>query len=91
MNREDILRHALDLTGAGGERNSDYGDPVVNHMHIAEIANAILGRDLSAREIALILTSVKLARLAKSPTHIDSHADACADLGITFECATAGK
>lgn len=73
-----------------GDRNRDYGDPVDNHRHIARIANAILGTDLSARDVALILTALKLARLAKNRGHTDSYVDGAAYLAIAYECATRG-
>lgn len=72
-----------------GQRNVDYGDPVENHQHIADIANAITGHSLSARDVALVLASVKLARLAKSPLHRDSYVDLCGYTGIAYECALA--
>jgi hypothetical protein len=89
--RGDVLRTADKLTH--GDRNRDYGEPVENHRHIAAIANAILGTDrwhLTPRDVALVLISVKLARLAKTPLHKDSYIDAAGYLGIAYECAVAG-
>lgn len=85
--RAVVLETALTLTC--GDRNATYGEPVENHQHIAAIFNAITGRDLSAREVALLHVATKLARLAKNPTHQDSHIDAAAYIGITLECANA--
>lgn len=82
-----VMQEAVDLTC--GDRNAAYGDPVINHQHIADIFNAITGRDLSAREIALVQTSTKLARRAKNPTHRDSYVDGVAYAGIEYECALA--
>lgn len=72
-----------------GDRNRDYGEPVANHQHIADIFNAWAGRDLSAREIAMVLGAVKLARRAKSPLHRDSYVDGAGYTGIEYECALA--
>lgn len=83
--RVAILEEASALTA--GDRNRAYGDPVENHAHIAAIFNAITGRDLSAREVALFHVATKLARLAKNPTHRDSHVDLTAYAGIALECA----
>lgn len=85
--RVTILDEAANLIV--GQRNKDYGDPVENHQHIADIANAITGHALSARDVALILSAVKLARLAKSPDHRDSYVDLCGYTGIAYECAVA--
>jgi hypothetical protein len=73
------------LTSA--DRNEAYGDPYENHSQIARIFNAITGRDLDAREIALVHVATKLARLSKNHKHDDSHVDAAAYIGIVRECA----
>lgn len=83
--REAVLKEATELTC--GERNDAYGDPYVNHKHIAEIFNAVTGHSLSAREIALVHTCTKLARRAKNPTHHDSYVDGAAYTAIEYECA----
>lgn len=85
--RAHVLREAERLTC--GDRHAAYGCPVENHAHIARIFNAITGRDLSAREIALVQTATKLARRARNPLHRDSYVDAAAYAAIEFECAMA--
>lgn len=81
------LEEAISLTS--GDRRAAYGEPVENHQHIADIFNAITGRDLSAREIALVHQATKLARRAKNPLHRDSYVDGMAYAGIEYECALA--
>lgn len=83
--RCSILYEAAQLTA--GDRNAAYGEPVSNMGHIAAIFNAITGRDISAREVALFNVATKLARLAKNHTHRDSHVDLTAYTGIALECA----
>ena len=83
--RKALLEEAIGLTC--GDRNEAYGDPVVNHQHIADIVNATLDYELSANDIAVIMMCVKLARLAKNPTHRDSYVDLMAYAGIAYECA----
>ena len=85
--RARLLRTARELTC--GDRNASYGDPVANHEHIAEIFNAITGRDLTARECALLHVATKLARQRTSPRREDSYVDLMAYAGIAFECALA--
>ena len=82
-----LLNEASHLTG--GDRNKAYGDPVPNMQHIADIFNAISGKQLTARDVALFHVATKLARLYHNPTHRDSHVDGMAYLGIAFECAIA--
>lgn len=81
------LADAAELTG--GDRNKEYGSPVANHQHIANIFNAITGRDLTARDIALVHQATKLARRVNNPTHRDSYVDGMAYIGIEYECALA--
>lgn len=79
------LYQAAELTL--GDRNASYGDPVKNYSHTAAIFNAISGHDLTAREAALFMVAVKLARLRTSPLKTDNYVDAMAYLGISHECA----
>ena len=83
--RACLLKEAEELTV--GDRNRDYGDPVENMQHIADIFNAWTGRDLTAREIAQVMVATKLSRSQISPDHRDSYVDAMAYRGIEYECA----
>lgn len=82
--RAEILTKAIELTC--GERDEKYGEPVRNMQHIADIANAILQRDLTAYEITVVHESTKLARRRTSPTESDHYADGAAYTGIAYEC-----
>lgn len=72
MKAEDILESALELIA---ERGKDYGNIEDTFKRTAEIATAILGKEFTPYEIAVIMHSVKLARLKTSPTKIDSYVD----------------
>lgn len=85
--RVDLLQEAINLTS--GDRARDYGAVVENHKCIADIFNAITGRDLTAREVAVFHIATKLARTRTSPTKRDSWVDLMAYAGIAFECALA--
>jgi hypothetical protein len=87
--RVAALEEAINLTT--GQRNVDYGDPVENHAHIARIFNAITGKDLSARDIAIVHQATKLARRQNTPAHRDSYVDGAAYTGIEYECALAER
>lgn len=72
-----------------GDRNRAYGEPVGNMQHIADIFNAITGRDLSAREVAILHHATKIARRARNITHRDSYVDGPGYSAIEYECALA--
>lgn len=57
------------------ERGVDYGGVEDNFANTAQIANAILGRDLTPYDVAVVLASVKLARMRASPYKLDSYLD----------------
>jgi hypothetical protein len=85
--RGRALDRAKELTE--GSRNADYGCPVENHQHIANVFNAITGHNISARDVAIMHQATKLARRYKNPTHYDSYVDGMAYVGIELECALA--
>jgi hypothetical protein len=64
---------------AGENRSRDYGHPLINHERIAAIWNAQLGPKLTgtitAKDVALMMVGLKLARLVASPNHRDSLVD----------------
>ena len=57
---ESILSEAERIVN--GERQADYSDPVENFKHIAEIASAIMAKDITAEECCIVMIAVKLAR-----------------------------
>jgi hypothetical protein len=57
---ESILSEAERIVN--GERQVDYSDPVANFKHIAEIASAIMAKDITAEECCIVMIAVKLAR-----------------------------
>lgn len=58
------------------ERESIYGDPVDMHERIAMIWSGILDKHISAHDVALCMTGLKLARAKNDPSHTDSLIDA---------------
>lgn len=62
---ESILKEAERTTH--GDRQQDYGHPFDNHDRIAKLANILLGRGLTASDIALIMICVKLSREVCNP------------------------
>lgn len=64
-----ILAEALEVAGKSRQRN--YGHPLINHERIAAIWNVQLGKKLkepiTAREVALCMIGMKLAREVNTP------------------------
>jgi len=85
MKRGDILKEAERLTH--GNRNSNYGEPLVNHQRIADIWSVILGAKVRPDQVALCMVGVKLARLIETPQHQDSFIDGAAYFAIAGEIA----
>ena len=83
--RSDVPLEAADLID--GDRNQEYGDPREMHQRAADIYNAYRGAMLTAHDVAMILLSVKLARLSHMPDHRDSYVDICGYAGIAYEIA----
>jgi hypothetical protein len=83
--RKAILQQAIDLTH--GDRNKNYGAPLVNHQRIAAIWSVILGVEVTPSQVALCMVGVKIARLVATPDHLDSFIDGAAYMAIAGEIA----
>lgn len=86
MNRSTILAKAINLTT--GDRDKNYGTPLVNHQRIAAIWSVLLEKDITPSQVALCMAGVKMARLIESPNHLDSFVDGAAYFAIAGEIAT---
>ena len=60
--KENILEEALRITSS--DRRSAYGHPRNDFERTAKISSILLGKELSAKEIVLILIAMKLSRHA---------------------------
>ena len=58
------------------DREESYGDPIQMHTRIAQIWSAILNKPVTAYEVALCMTGLKLARATKNASDPDSLIDA---------------
>lgn len=68
-----ILQKAHSLIYA--DRQADYGPALKNFEDIADQWSVTLGIPVTADQVAICMIQVKLARLMKSPDHIDSWVD----------------
>lgn len=58
------------------DREKSYGDPIQMHTRIAQIWSAILNKPVTAYEVALCMTGLKLVRATKNASDPDSLIDA---------------
>lgn len=86
MNRDLILSTAAELIN--GERDRVYGSARDNFTRIAQLWSPILGIPITASQVAILMSQVKIARLVNSPDHEDSWVDGAAYLALGGEIAT---
>ena len=76
---EDVTRRAEVLDMAKelitGDRNQDYGDPMSNFYDIARLWSQYLGTVLSVADVAAMMVLLKVARLKRDQTKLDSWVD----------------
>ena len=72
MNGAMLLQHA---TGVIEHRERIYGPPEESFAQIATRWSLVLGIDVSPAQVALCLIDLKLARLTRDPSHLDSIID----------------
>lgn len=58
------------------DREKSYGNPIEMHNRIAKIWSALLNKPVTAYEVALCMTGLKLARATKNASDPDSLIDA---------------
>ena len=85
MSANDFFNSAEHLLN---ERGFRYGDPITNHLRIAQLWGAYLGHGIEPHEVAICMALVKLSRISEQATHKDSYEDAIAYLGIAGHIAT---
>jgi hypothetical protein len=87
VHRKEILETALSLTL--GDRETEYGPMTETMARVAAAASAVLGKELTARDIAVINVVMKLTRSRQSPTKADHYVDGAAYIAMAGECAKA--
>lgn len=84
--RNDVLTEANEIIG--GERAQTYGDATESFGKVGDLWSVILGRPgITAEEVALCMTALKMARLINSPGHRDSWVDAAGYIALGAEAA----
>lgn len=73
-----------------GDREQTYGKPSKNLNTTAKMWNAYIsavgGRDLTAKDVAVMMVLLKTARLANQPDHRDSIVDICGYAALIERC-----
>ena len=64
------------------ERGKVWGDAVITHWRIAKVWTGILGREVTAYEVALCLVGLKAVRASINPKNPDSSLDGKAYFAI---------
>lgn len=72
----DILRLAFETVNARGADYDKTNDIDQNFREAAAIASVILGKDITPRDVSMILVCVKLIRAKSAPGKLDNYVDA---------------
>jgi Domain of unknown function (DUF6378) len=72
MNGAMVLQHA---GGVIEHRERIYGPPLESFTAIAARWSLVLGVEVTPAQVALCLIDLKLARLTRDPSHLDSTVD----------------
>lgn len=86
MNRSDILDTAKQYVNV--DRAAQHGDAEQNFGVIASYWSAHLDHPVTAADVAVMMTLMKLARIKANPAHADSWVDGCGYLACGGEIAT---
>jgi hypothetical protein len=84
MNNDAILRKAHELVNA--ERQDDYGSPAASLTRIVAMWTAYLEQPVNARDVALLLALMKIAREAHRCKE-DNLIDAAGYIGLAADMA----
>lgn len=82
-NANELLRVANNLVA--GDRAEEYGDKKVMHDNIARLWSAYLETEITAHDVALMMTLLKLARTKAGKTSDDTYIDMAAYSAIAGE------
>jgi hypothetical protein len=86
MNRSEILDTAKQYVNV--DRAAAHGNVERNFGTIATFWSAHLDHPVTAADVAVMMTLMKLARIKANPAHLDSWVDGCGYLACGGEIAT---
>ena len=85
MRAQDVCRRATDLVG--DDRARLHGDARAVHDSIAALWSAYLGTPITARDVALMMVLLKVARTKTGAFNLDDYVGAAGYAGIAVEVA----
>lgn len=71
----DLITYAFETMNARGADYDNTGSIEDNYLEMAAVASIVIGKELTARDIAMVMTCVKLVRSKSAPNKIDSYVD----------------
>jgi hypothetical protein len=71
----ELLTHAFELMNARGAEYDNAASLEQNFREAAAVVSVILGKALTARDVALVLHCVKLIRSKSAPEKLDNYVD----------------
>jgi len=89
MTRNEILETAN--TYICGDREADYGTPEENFTAIAKLWSCWLDIEISAHDVAIMMTLLKIGRLQTGAPKEDTYVDACGYLACGAEIVLKSK
>ena len=84
--REQCLRRACEIVN--GQREQSYGTPEDNFKMIAEMWSTYLEADVSAVDVAMMMSLLKIARISTGTFNEDSFIDLAGDAACGYEIAS---
>ena len=79
---EDFLREAMTITT---ERNKTHGDRITNHGNISQLWSWYLKKEVTAYDVAMMMSLLKIARTKTGNPYKDDLVDGAAYLAIAGE------
>lgn len=70
------------------DRQNTHGKPEDSFRRIAAYWGVYLNRDISSKDVAIMMTMLKIARLDENPSNRDNWIDACGYLACGGEIST---
>ena len=83
MTRTQILMEACKIVN--GDRDKQYDTPENNFALIADLWSAYLGQRVTARDVALMMALLKVARAKTGHYTEDSYIDGCGYMALAGE------
>lgn len=72
MTKKELLEKAIETVA---DRGTSYGTPLENFSQIALLWSTILKCPVTPHQVALCNIAIKMARLLRTPDHVDSVVD----------------